>query len=362
LVIAIRNIKGYHTNLWVIKNPIILYRILRGFFRAWVLNRKTLKSIEIFPTLQCNLTCTMCSVQKYKNDRRPTLKPEDYECVARHGGRMGAISVNILGGEPLMAPDLVEIVRIFKRHHFFVYIVSNALLVNRHKLKALHQAGLDGICFSLDDLDPDVNDRIRGIAGHHQKVFAAVEIAQQEGLLVSLAPVFFHGRVDRGLAIVEYCEEHGLGASGTQVGAVGAWEEGELLTPEEHDQIRAMLKRYPRFTLDWALSYKLKYCCPAGKEKVAITNVGDVVGCSINPLAFGNIRNEPLKAIWERMGCFSQYRKDAAVCLSAEDTTFIETYLRPLREVTDYPVRFESHPAITPETEHALFESRPAKH
>jgi MoaA/NifB/PqqE/SkfB family radical SAM enzyme len=356
-----RNIRGYLTNLWVIKNPVILYRIMRGFFRAFVLGRKTLKTIEIFPTLRCNLECTMCSVQKYKNSRRPLLGLEDYERIASEGGRMGAIAVNILGGEPLLASDLREIIEIFKRNHYFILIVSNALLVTREKLKELREAGLDSICFSLDNLDPSVNDEIRGMDGHHQRVFEAVEMAKKEGLIVSLAPVFFPGKIDKGLEVVKYCEEHGLGASGTQVGAVGAWEDGKLLAPEEHNQIRAMLKHYPRFTLDWALSYDLTYCCPAGKEKVGITSFGDVVGCSINPLAFGNVKEEPLQTIWERMGRFSQYRKDSPVCLSAEDTAFVETYLRPLKVIAEYPVHYGNHPAITPENEQELFGIKPEK-
>ena len=292
----------------------------------------------------------------------PLLDLEDYKRIAHEGGRMGAIAVNILGGEPLLAPDLSEIIGIFKRNHYFILIVSNALLVTRKKLKELREAGLDSICFSLDDLDPGVNDEIRGMDGHHQRVFEAIEMAKKEGLIVSLAPVFFPGRIDKGLEVVKYCEDHGLGASGTQVGAVGAWEDGKLLAPEEHAQIRAMLKCYPRFTLDWALSYNLTYCCPAGKEKVGITSVGDVVGCSINPLAFGNVREEPLQTIWERMGHFSQYRKNSPICLSAEDTAFVETYLRPLKVIAEYPVHYSNHPAITPENEQELFGIKPEKY
>lgn len=350
-----RNIRGYRTNLWVITNPITLFRIIRGFLRAFILGKKTLKTIEIFPTLQCNLACAMCSVDKYKTSRRPLLQVEDYRRIAQQGARMGAIAVNILGGEPLLAENLDKIISIFKQNRFFVLMVTNATLVTREKLLALRGAGLDAVCFSLDDLEPESNDEIRGVAGHHHKVLAAIDLAREAGLIVSLAPVFFPGRVDQGLEVVKYCQEHGLGASGTQVGAVGAWEDGELLSPEEHDRIRAMLKWYPRFTLDWALSYRLTYCCPAGKEKVGITSFGDVVGCSINPLSFGNIREEALQMIWERMGQFSQYRKDAPICLSAEDTGFVETYLRPLKDIPEYPVHYSQHPSIKPEDEPALF-------
>ncbi len=348
-------LQGYRTNIWVLNNPYILYRVIRGFVRMFIFRKKTLKTIEIFPTLDCNLKCQMCSVEKYKGSKRPKLQLADYERLAREGAKMGAIAVNILGGEPLIVPNLADIIRIFKREHYFVYIVSNATLITEEKLRSLREAGLDAICFSLDSLEELNNDTVRGFNGHYKSVFQAVEIAKQEGLIVNLAPVFFPGNVDKGLEVVKYCQEHGLGASGTQVGAVGGWEDGELLSPAEHDQIREMLKIYPRFTLDWALSYALKQCCPAGKEKIAVTTFGDVVGCSINPLSFGNIQEESLNRIWKRMGRFSQYQKDSPVCLSAEDQHFIREYLKPLKNFSEYPVHYKNHPAINKENEKKLF-------
>ena len=350
-----RNLKSYRTNIWVLKNFHILYRVIRGFIRALIFNKKTLKTIEIFPTLDCNLKCTMCSMEKYKKSKRPELTLEDYARISREGAKLGAIAVNVLGGEPFLKKDLKEIVRTFKADKYFVLIVSNSLLVTLEKLRELKKAGLDAICFSLDDLDPEVNDEVRGLKGHHSQVFEAVELAQEVGLIVSLAPVFFPGKVTKGLEVVKYCQEHGLGASGTQVGAVGAWEEGQLLSPDEHDSVREMLKNYPRFTLDWALSYYLKACCPAGKEKIAITTFGDVVGCSINPIAFGNVRAETLEKIWNRMGRFSQYRKDSPICLSAEDREFVKKYLRPLKGYKEYPIYYYDHPAISHESERDLF-------
>jgi len=348
--------KEYAANIWVLKNPYILLRVTRGFIRKLIFNKDSLKTIEIFPTLDCNLKCKMCSVEKYKKSQHPKLVLDDYKRLAREGAALGAIAVNILGGEPLLLKDLNEIVEIFKKENYFTLIVSNSTLVTKERLSLLRKAGLDAVCFSLDSLNEKDNDNVRGEKGHQQSVFKAVKIAEEIGFIVSLAPVFFHNRIDMGLEVVKYCQDQGLGASGTQVAAVGAWEDGELLTKEEHVRIREMLKQYPRFTLDWALSYSLKYCCPAGKEKIAVTTFGDVVGCSINPLAFGNIQKEPLERIWCRMGRFSQYRKNSPVCLSSEDSEFIDKYLKPFRNFNEYPIYYKCHPMISPETEKELFD------
>jgi MoaA/NifB/PqqE/SkfB family radical SAM enzyme len=233
--------------------------------------------------------------------------------------------------------------------------VSNASLAGKDRLRELKESGLDAICFSLDSLDDSDNETVRGDKGRVRRVLDAASTAAREGLIVSIAPVFFPGKVEKGLEVIKYCQEHGLGASGTQVAAVGGWEGGDMLSPDEHDMIRKMVREYPRFTLDWVLSYSLKMCCPAGKEKVAVTTFGDVVGCSINPIAFGNIYNESLYAIWRRMGKFSQYKKDSPICLSAEDTDFVQNYLKPLSNRSEYPVYYRDHPFITSDNEKDLF-------
>lgn len=351
----LQNFKGYASNTWVLNNTHIFYRVCRAFLRAMVLGKNTLKTIEIFPTMDCNLACSMCSVEKYKSVKRRQLTIDDYARFASEGAKMGAIAVNILGGEPLLAPNLKEIISIFKRNKYFVLAVSNATLASREYLRRLKAYGLDAICFSLDSLDDAHNEEVRGYKGHAQRVLKAAEAAKEEHLIVSLAPVFFPGKVEKALEVVKYCQEHGYGASGTQVAAVGRWENGNALSLDEHDKIRGMLKAYPRFTLDWVLSYSLKMRCPAGKEKLAITTFGDVVGCSINPISFGNICDESLRTIWRRMGKFSQYRKNSPVCLSAEDHDFIQNYLKPINNAGEYPVYYKNHSAITPDNEKELF-------
>jgi MoaA/NifB/PqqE/SkfB family radical SAM enzyme len=349
------NLRNYIENIWVIANARIAYRIARGFFRALVLRRNTLKTIEIFPTMNCNLQCIMCSQAKSPRAGERQLALEDYERVARQAASLGAVSVNILGGEPLVFKRIVDLVRIFAGHGYLVYMVSNAVLATKQRLLALRRAGLHSICFSLDSMDEERNDSIRAMKGHFRKVLEAIEAATEVGLAVNLAPVFMPGRVQDAVDVIEYAIGRGLGASATQAAPVGSFENAELLSHEEHERVRDLLNRYPRLTLDWALSYFLRQQCPAGKEKIGITNFGDVIACSINPLAFGNVREESLGDIWARMGGFSQFRKNSPVCLAAEDKDYIRTFIEPIAQSGTYPVSYRDHPAISAETEPELF-------
>ena len=353
-----RNIKGYYTNTWVLSNPTVVRRALRGFMRALVFNKSTLKTIEVFPSMQCNLKCEMCSVEKFKKVQGEPLALEDYESIARQGAREGAIASTILGGEPLLYPHVAELLSIFKKYKYFNYIVSNSMMATKERLRELKSAGLNAICFSLDSVDPEENDRIRGVKGHYAHVMQAIEWAKSLGLIVSMAPVFFPGAVEKGVEVVKFCQKNGLGASGGQAAPVGCWEGKPLLAPEEHDRVRSLMKEYPRLTSDWALSYFLKMRCPAGKEKIAISTYGEVFGCSVNPISYGNVRRESLASILRRMRAFSQIKKNSPVCLAAEDTHYVEHYLRPLSEFDHYPVTIEEHPAIRPDEEPEVFRGR----
>lgn len=348
--------RQYFTNTWIIKNSKLIYRIARGFFRGLVLRKNTLKVIELFPTFQCNSVCSMCSVAKFRQPCKTELNLEDYRRIADEAAGMGAIAMVLLGGEPTLCPHVEGIIRIFKERSFFVSMVSNSLLFSRERALSLKQAGLDSVYFSLESLDAQTNDAIRGVPGHHASVMRGIESAKAARLDVGLATVILPGRMDRFKEVLRYCAEHDLLCSGGELAPVGAAAaQSELVSEAENREIRGLLRKHSRLTFDWGLSYFMRCRCPAGKEKLGITCYGDVIGCSLSPISFGNVLREPLRAIWKRMGGFSQFKKDSPRCLSAADKGFIAGYIAPLDLIDANPVPFDRHPNMTRAKEPGLY-------
>lgn len=348
--------RQYWSNTWIIKNRKLILRIARGFFRALVLRKNTLKVIELFPTFQCNSVCSMCSIAKFRKSCSREMKLEDYRRIADEATEMGAIAVVLLGGEPLMCSFAEDIVRLFKARGFFVSMVSNSLLFSEQRAKTMYYAGLDSVYFSLESLDAATNDAIRGVPGHHASVMAGIKNAKAAGIAAGLATVIFPGKMDRFKEVIRYCAENDLLCSGGEVAPVGAAAANtDLVSDVENREIRGLLRKHSRLTFDWGLSYFLRCRCPAGKEKLGITCYGDVIGCSLNPISFGNVFEEPLKKIWSRMGRFSQFKKDSPRCLSAADISYINTYLAPLGSITSNPVHFTEHPNMTADQEASLY-------
>jgi MoaA/NifB/PqqE/SkfB family radical SAM enzyme len=296
----------------------------------------------------------MCSVEKYKKRDARTLDLEDYERLAKAGARLGAIAITVLGGEPFVFKKLPELLSIFKSHAFFCNVVTGGTLVSKDKLLTLKQHGLDSIFFSLESMNPETNDRIRG-EGHFQRTMQNISWCRELAIRCGVATVFQPHSFQDAVSVVEFAQREHLLIAGSQVAATGMAEHAALLSDAQHDQIRSLVAKYPNLTLDWTMSYFLRQQCPAGKEKVGITCNGDVIGCSINSLSFGNVFEESLESIWKRMGRFSQFARHSPACLAAEDKSYIDEYLGPLHQLAEYPLNYQHHPRINRTTEPRLF-------
>ena len=150
---------------WLLTNPRAAWRIARGFFRGLVLRKNTLKSVDILSTFDCQARCTMCSVAKFRRESGPPLTLDQYRSLADQAAGLGAVSAIFLGGEPLLQDDLCELVRIFSARGFFVSVVSNGIAVTEPLIRRLREAGLRAMFLSLESLDEEVNDRLRGHPG-----------------------------------------------------------------------------------------------------------------------------------------------------------------------------------------------------
>jgi hopanoid biosynthesis associated radical SAM protein HpnH len=82
------------------------------------------------PLFRCNLACVGCGKIQYPADvLKRNMPPE--ECF-RAAEECGAPIVTIAGGEPLLHPQIVEIVAGMVERKKFVYLCTNAILMEKH--------------------------------------------------------------------------------------------------------------------------------------------------------------------------------------------------------------------------------------
>ena len=111
----------------------------------------------------CNLNCYYCNPQDNNKNCQAinTLSVKKVLCIVRAATRLGIKHFRLTGGEPLLHPQLDEMVLQIKKIPGVssVSLTTNAVLLAQHA-KWLKEAGIDSINVSLDTIDASEYERI----------------------------------------------------------------------------------------------------------------------------------------------------------------------------------------------------------
>lgn len=119
---------------------------------------------------RCNLKCIMCDTRTYYEENLgEVINPDDLIQQLKVLKRHGLIGVVIGGTEPLLRPDICEILHKIQRIGVKPVLITNGTLLDEEMSKTLTRAGTE-IVVSLDGATPKTNDRIRGTGTFKQIV------------------------------------------------------------------------------------------------------------------------------------------------------------------------------------------------
>ncbi len=119
---------------------------------------------------------------------------------------MGIVELVISGGDPLLRPDIAEILD-YASDRFVTTVYDNGSMVAK-KIDALHK--VDFVAVSIDSLDPAKNDAIKDVPGAWENAMNAVETLQKEGIKVSVTPTISQKNLYEILDITKYFTGKGI--------------------------------------------------------------------------------------------------------------------------------------------------------
>lgn len=141
------------------------------------------------PLFRCNLTCAGCGKINYPEEilnRRLSVE----ECLSS-AEDCGAPVVSIAGGEPLLHPDMSQIVAALLERKKFVYLCTNGLLLRKHMGEYTPSPYLT-ISIHLDG-SREKHDALAGRSGVFDSAVEAIRRACQEGFRVTVNSTLYDG-------------------------------------------------------------------------------------------------------------------------------------------------------------------------
>jgi len=136
-------------------------------------------------TKACNLRCIHCYATADNKPAENELTTEEGFRLLEDLAQFGCPVVLFSGGEPLVRPDIFDLIAYAVRLGLRAVLSTNGTLIDHALAKELKKFGLSYVGISLDGIG-EVHDRFRVSKGCFEKVIQAIENCQRESLKVGL--------------------------------------------------------------------------------------------------------------------------------------------------------------------------------
>ena len=235
---------------------------------------------HVIPTRRCNIACGYCN--EYDHVSRPV--PID-ELVNRTDllANLGVSVVTLSGGEPMLHPQLDDLIRHIRKHGMLAGLITNGYLIGPKRIKQLNDAGLEYLQISIDNVEPDETS-MKSLRILDKKLQMLAEHADFE---ININSVVGSGIPNPGDAYTVATRALDLGFTST----VGVIHDGDgQLKPlgkverRVYEKVKALSKRgYSRLTYfqdNLVAGRTNKWHCRAGARYLYICEDGLVHYCS----------------------------------------------------------------------------------
>jgi MoaA/NifB/PqqE/SkfB family radical SAM enzyme len=126
-------------------------RELRAIAKA-LISTKHPFLVHIIPMRRCNLDCGYCN--EYDEVSKP-VPIEEMKKRLDFLADMGTSIITISGGEPLLHPELEEVIRHTRKRGMIAGMITNGFLLSKERIQKLNEAGLEHLQISIDNVTPD---------------------------------------------------------------------------------------------------------------------------------------------------------------------------------------------------------------
>jgi len=249
-------------------------RLARRGIANFLLRRPFCVSFEV--TYNCNAQCKHCHLGGPANNPR-----EARASAARFGElarRLKPVVAQVSGGEPLLRPDILDLIRAIRVPDRPPYIVltTNGALLTRAKYDELIAAGVDEFSLSFDYPD-ERHDAFRAIPGLFGKIRTLMEsFGPGEAKAITLSGVVQRDNFRLLPAMAEQARAWGVRMNFSTYTWLRTQKKEFMIPPEEMDGLRATIDRLLEHKRRYDTIYTSDYVF---QNMIAFFENGAVPGC-----------------------------------------------------------------------------------
>lgn len=122
----------------------------------------------------CNLHCIQCDIWRTRKVTLKTTLSQKKQIINKLVDWLGPFTLNIFAGEPLIHPQLFDLLAYCSQHSVKTIITTNGTVLTDQMIRRLIEVGLTAMFVSLDGTTAQAHDYIRGVKGTFDKVVRGV--------------------------------------------------------------------------------------------------------------------------------------------------------------------------------------------
>jgi len=252
-------------------------------------------------TYRCPCQCPQCYSSVEGRTIRRELSTQECLRALDQLKAIGTLQVIFSGGEPLLRQDIFDLVAHAHRIGLLTRMSTNGHLLTRACAAKLKRAGLNQCGISIDDVDPDVNDRLRCMPGTFARALQGFGYLREFHIDRRMLVYASHANVAAGLErFIELGRTLKVNSYSFNIPFIIGRLAGtsqEMLSEKEMASLRR-LQKYSSVSIEFLTPET--NCCSYDKKILSINPLGEVNPCPAVPFTLGNVNDEPLAAIWRR--------------------------------------------------------------
>ena len=262
-------------------------------------------------TAACNLSCRYCRASASHEPDQGELDTDEAKRFVESIAPLKPMLI-LSGGEPLLRPDLFQIIRLAVSLGIRVSLASNGTLITSGLAEEIADSGVSRVSISLDGADAAMHDHGRGQGSFERSIKGIENLRGRVDFQINFTVT--QKNQSELIRIFDLAEK--LGAAALHIFFLvptGRGREEDVITPvRQEEMLRQIEGEMDRRTWEVQVTCAPQYArlkkpghgrgsggCLAGRRFVFVSRKGEVYPCGYLPLRVGSVREKNFIEIWE---------------------------------------------------------------